>query len=158
VAAFDRVIKQPVHAVAVVAIILRGVDPALGRDGVRAAGAVMKREAVHVVALLAERRRRGRPGETRSDHQDRVLAPRRRAHQLHLEPAPVPFLFNGPVRYPAVEHRALLQRQPIQPASTATGTAVKPAKTRIANTRETTRRAGVIRALFSPSVWNMLQM
>jgi hypothetical protein len=38
VAALDGVVEQPVHAVAVVAVVLRGVDPALRGDAVRRAG------------------------------------------------------------------------------------------------------------------------
>src|SRR3712207_7078253 len=37
VAALDRVVEQPVHAVAVVAVVLRGVDAALRGDAVRPA-------------------------------------------------------------------------------------------------------------------------
>src|ERR1019366_6657850 len=55
VTAFDRVLKQAEDAVAVVAIILRGVNPSLGCDGVCAARRVVKRKAFDVVALLAER-------------------------------------------------------------------------------------------------------
>jgi hypothetical protein len=55
VAAFDCVLKQAVDAVAVVAIILCGINPTLGCDGVCAAGAVVKRKAFDTIALLAER-------------------------------------------------------------------------------------------------------
>jgi hypothetical protein len=37
VAALDGVVEEPVDAVAVVAVVLRGVDSALRRDAVRAA-------------------------------------------------------------------------------------------------------------------------
>ena len=42
IAALDRVVEQPVDAVAVVLVILRGVDAALRRDAVRAARAVLE--------------------------------------------------------------------------------------------------------------------
>ena len=45
IAALDGVVKQPVDAVAVVLIILGGVDAALGGDAVGAARAVLKAEA-----------------------------------------------------------------------------------------------------------------
>jgi hypothetical protein len=46
VAAFDRVVEEAVHAVAVVLVVLGGVDAALRGDAVRAAGAVVEAEAV----------------------------------------------------------------------------------------------------------------
>src|SRR5580704_11553466 len=52
VATLHRVLEEAKNAVAVVAVVLGGVDAALGGDGVRAARGVVKREAVDVVALL----------------------------------------------------------------------------------------------------------
>ena len=46
VAALDRVVEEAIDAVAVVLVVLRGVDAALGGDAVRAAGAVVNAEAV----------------------------------------------------------------------------------------------------------------
>ena len=46
VAALDRVVEQPVHAVAVVAVVLGGVDAALRGDAVRAARAVLVAEGL----------------------------------------------------------------------------------------------------------------
>ena len=54
VAAFEGVVEQAVHAVAVVLVILGGVDAALGRDGVGAAWAIVKHEAFHFVAEIGE--------------------------------------------------------------------------------------------------------
>ena len=64
VAALDRVVEEAVDAVAVVAVVLRRVDAALRGDAVRAAGRVVEREQLDVVAELAERRRGRRAGET----------------------------------------------------------------------------------------------
>ena len=74
VAALDRVVEQPLDAVAVVLVVLRGVDPALRGDAVRAARAVLDAEAQDVVAELAERRGRRRAGQAGADDDDRVLA------------------------------------------------------------------------------------
>ena len=115
----------------------------------------MKREAAHLVALLAERGGRGGPRQARADDQDGVLSPVGGAHQLHVEAAPVPLLFNRSRGDLAVEHLTLLQR--IQPASTATGTEIKPANTRIATPRDIIRKTVELRASFKPSVWSMLQ-
>ena len=57
VAAFDRVIKEAMHAIAVVLVVLRRIDAALGRDGVRTTGGILEAEALHLVAQLRERRR-----------------------------------------------------------------------------------------------------
>ena len=65
VAALDRVVEQAVDAVAVVLVVLRGVDAALRGDAVGAARAVLDAEVEDVVAQLAERgggRRAGQPG------------------------------------------------------------------------------------------------
>src|SRR3712207_3367864 len=56
VPALDRVVEQPVHAVAVVAVVLRGIDTALRRDAVRATRAVLVPERLDLVALLGQRR------------------------------------------------------------------------------------------------------
>ena len=66
VAALHRVIEEAKDAVAVVPVILRGVDAALRGDRVRAARAVVKRKTIHAIALLAERSSRGCSGESRS--------------------------------------------------------------------------------------------
>ena len=55
VAALDRVVEEPIDAVAVVLVVLRGVDAALRGDTVRAARAVLDAEVEDVVAQLAER-------------------------------------------------------------------------------------------------------
>ena len=71
VAAFDGVVEQAVDRVAVVAIVLGGVDAALGGDAVRAPRAVLVAEALDVVAGFAERRRRGAAGQSGADDDDR---------------------------------------------------------------------------------------
>jgi hypothetical protein len=59
----SRVVEEAVDAVAVVLVVLRGVDAALGGDGVGAARAVLVAEALHVVAELGERGGGGAAGE-----------------------------------------------------------------------------------------------
>jgi len=90
IAALHRVIEQAENAVAVVLIILGGVDAALRGDAVGAARAVLEAEALHVVAELGEGGRSRAAGQARSHHDDRVLALVGRVHQLHFELAPVP--------------------------------------------------------------------
>src|SRR5260370_35453413 len=57
VAALHGVVEEAEDTVAVVPVVLGRVHPALGRDGMSAARGVVEREALHVVALLAERGR-----------------------------------------------------------------------------------------------------
>ena len=73
VAALDRVVEQPVDAVAVVLIVLRRVDAALRRDAVRAPRRILEAEALDVVSELAERRRGRAAGEPRADDDDGVF-------------------------------------------------------------------------------------
>ena len=82
VAALDRVVEQPVDAVAVVAVVLGGVDAALRGDRVRAARAVLVAEGLDVVAELGQGRRGGAAGQAGADDDDRDLALVGRVDQL----------------------------------------------------------------------------
>src|SRR6185436_6197723 len=126
--AFDRVIEEAIHAVAVVLVVLRGVDAALRRDAVRAPGGVLDAEVQDVVAQLAKRRRRRRAGQAGADDDDRVLPLVGRVDQLHLELVPVPLLADRAGRHSPIElhdrtpakwaHRAMTMKPPA--ISTAT--------------------------------------
>jgi len=94
IAALNRIVEEAEDAVAVVAVVLGGVDPALRRDTMRPPRRILEAKTFDLVAELAERCRRGRAGEPAADHEDGVFPLVRRIHQLHLEPVPVPFLFN----------------------------------------------------------------
>src|SRR5206468_1218687 len=54
VAAFDGIVKKPIHAVAVVLVILGGVDAPLGGDAVRPARTVLVTEAAHLITQFGE--------------------------------------------------------------------------------------------------------
>jgi hypothetical protein len=103
VAALDRVVKETVDAVAVVAIVLGRVDAALCGHAVGAARAVLIGVALDVVALLAQRSCRRRAGQPGADDDDIELAPVRRIDQLHVEARLVPDLFDGAGRHLAVQ-------------------------------------------------------
>ena len=92
VAALHRVVEQPIDAVAVVAVVLRGVDAALRGDAVRAPRAVEDAEQLDAIALFAQRRRRRRAGQAGADDDDFVFAPVGRIDQLVLEFPAVPLL------------------------------------------------------------------
>jgi len=70
VAPFDGVVEEAVYAVAVVLIIFGSVDPSLGGNTVCAAGAVMERKALDVVAQFAEGCGSGSAGEAGTDDDD----------------------------------------------------------------------------------------
>ena len=85
VAALDRVVEEAEDRVAVALVVLGGVDAALGGDRVRPPGAVVVREDLDVVALLAQRgggRGAGQAGAD-DDHVEAAAVVGR--HQLHVE-------------------------------------------------------------------------
>src|SRR5580698_3481344 len=55
IAALYRVVEEAVYAVAIILIIFCGVDAALGRDGMRTTGRILKAEALYVVSKLSQR-------------------------------------------------------------------------------------------------------
>ncbi len=74
VAALDCVVKEAEDAVAVVLIIFRGIDSALGGDAMSAARAVLVTEALHVVTELAQRCRGSAAGQAAA-HDDYLKFP-----------------------------------------------------------------------------------
>ena len=57
VSPFDGVVEEPIDAVAVVLIVLGGVNSTLGGNRVRPARAVLVTETLDIESLLAKRRR-----------------------------------------------------------------------------------------------------
>ena len=92
IAAFDRVVKQPEDAVAIVLIIFRGVDAALGGDAVGAARAVLVTEAFHVVAELAQRGGGRSAGQSAADDDDFKFPAVIRSDQARVVLVAGPFL------------------------------------------------------------------
>jgi hypothetical protein len=81
IAAFNRVIKQSENAVAIVLVILGGIDPALGRNGMGATRRILITKTFHAVTKLTQRGR-GRPaGQSRADHNDLKFAAIIRANE-----------------------------------------------------------------------------
>jgi hypothetical protein len=95
VATLHCVIEEAVDAVTVILIIFGGVDAALGGDRVRAAGRILKAEALDVVAQLAEGCGGGGAGQARPHDDDIVAALVGWIDQLHFETCVVPGLFDG---------------------------------------------------------------
>ena len=94
IAAFDSVVEEPVHAVAVVLIILRSIDAALRGDGVGAAGRILKAKAFDVIAEFAEGRGRGSSRQARADDDEGVLALVGGIDELQIEARLLPCLLN----------------------------------------------------------------
>ncbi len=92
VAALDRVVEQPVGGVAVLLVVLRGVDAALGGDRVGTARGVLVAEGLHLVAGFAERGSGGATGQAGADDDDRELAAVGRVDEVSLELAGGPLL------------------------------------------------------------------
>ncbi len=105
VPALDRVVEQPVHAVAVVAVVLRRVDAALGGDRVGPARGVLVAELDDAVALFGQRGPGRAAGQAGADHDHGVLAAVGRVDQPGLEPAGAPALLDGPFGRPGVGQR-----------------------------------------------------
>ena len=74
VAAFHGVVEETVNGVAVVLVVLCGVDTALSGDGVRAAGGILDAEVIYVETHLAEGGGCGGACETRTYHDDVEVA------------------------------------------------------------------------------------
>src|SRR2546423_8852055 len=70
IAAFDRIVKQPENAVAIVLIIFGGVDSALRGDGMGASGRILITKTFHPIAKLAQSGRGRSAGQPRAHHDD----------------------------------------------------------------------------------------
>ena len=95
VTAFYGVVKQTPDAIAVVRIILGGIDASLGGDTVRTAGTVLYAERLDVIAQFGQRCRRGTTGQTGSDHNDFELSLIGRIDQFQFKKMFVPFFCKG---------------------------------------------------------------
>jgi hypothetical protein len=118
VAALHRVVEEAKDAVAVILVILGGVNAALRGDGVGTAGRILEAEAFDIVAEFAERGGGRRAGESGANDDEGMAALIGRVDQLHLELRAFPGIFNRTGRNSCVEfHRGHLTH----PASTLTG-------------------------------------
>ena len=93
--AFDGVVEEAVNGVAVVLVVLGGVNATLCRDGVSAARAVLIAETVDLVAELGKGGGGGTSGETGSDDDDFELPLVGRVDQLGVHLVGRPFVGQG---------------------------------------------------------------
>jgi hypothetical protein len=82
IAAFDRVVEQPEHAIPVVLVILGGIDSTLGSDTMRAPWTVLETEAFYIVAKFGKGRRCRSSGQPGADYQNIKLSFVSRTDQL----------------------------------------------------------------------------
>src|SRR5687767_2956679 len=95
VTALHGVIEKPPDGVAVVLIVLCGIDSALCSDRVRPPRTVLVAEAFYPVAEFAEGRCGGCTGETGADDDDLVFAAIGRVDQLRFELVLLPLFLEG---------------------------------------------------------------
>ena len=107
VAALDRVVEQAEDRVTVTVVVLRGVDPALGGDRVRATSRVVEREGLHVVAQFGHRGGGRRTCEAGPDDDDVELPLVVRVDQAHLELVVLPHVLDRLVRDLGVERHGV---------------------------------------------------
>ena len=93
IAAFDCVVEKPIHTVAIVLVVLCGIDAALSRDAMRTPRAILVAETFHLVTLLSERRCGGSTRQAAANNQDFEPAPVVRGDQLRVKTILAPFLF-----------------------------------------------------------------
>ena len=98
VAALYGIVEEAVNAVAVVLVVLGGVDAALRGNGMRAAGAVLIAEALDIIALLRQARRGGRARQPAPDHYHAVFAAVRGVYKLGMRLKVGPLLGYRPFR------------------------------------------------------------
>src|SRR5207237_10275394 len=84
IAALDRVLKQPENAIAVVLIIFRCVDSALGSNGMGATRRILITKTLHPITKFAEGGRSRSPGQSRADHNDLKFATSIWANQTRM--------------------------------------------------------------------------
>src|SRR5690606_26785535 len=176
VAPLDRVIEEPENAVAVVAIVLGGVDAPLRRHAVGTARAILITETGNLIAHLAQRcrcRRASQPGP----HDDDVKAAAvGRVHQFQLKAGLVPLFFNRAGRHSGIQGRLGECRNSLHcrssrschrnfpfrsyckmPNWTANGTAANPTGTTMATIHATPRATAPHSRVPAPNVRNTLQ-
>ena len=155
IASLDRVVEQPKDRVAVVRVVLRGVDAALRRNAVGAARGIVVRNVDDPIPQLAERGGGRRARESSSDDDHGVFPLVRRTDQLHLELVPLPLGLERARRDARIQRRRAAHR--IHPANTATGMSANPTATATATTTATGRWKGCGVGRATPSVRAELQ-
>ena len=108
VTALDRVIEEAADAVAIVVVVLGGIDATLGCDGVGAAGAVLVAVALDLVAEFGEGGCRSATSQAGAHDDDLVLPLIGRVHELEVKAVLVPLLLDRAVWDSGIEFHGWL--------------------------------------------------
>lgn len=81
----DGIIKQAIHTVTVILVILGGIDPALGCDRVCPAGAILIAECLYIIAQLTKGSGSGGPGQPGTHYNNGIFTFIGRIDQLEIE-------------------------------------------------------------------------
>ncbi len=138
--------------VAVVVIVLGGVDAPLSCNGVGPPGGVMEGEDLDVVTEFAEAGGCGGPGEAGAHDDDLELPLVRRVDELHGELVVLPLVGDGADRDFGVEVDHLSS-----PKAMKRGGMAKPTVIRADTAMAKTRRAALKRGWLIPTLWNIDQ-
>src|SRR5437588_4421504 len=125
IAAFDGVVKQSENAVAIVLVILGGIDPALRRNGMGATRRILVTKTFHAVTKFTQSGRGRSAGQSGTDHNDLKFAAIIRANETRIILVVTPFLLKRTGRNFAGEfsdHNCCAGW--MRPSKTATGMAV----------------------------------
>jgi len=114
VASLDGVIEESEIGVAIILVVLGGVDATLGGHRVGPTGTVLDAEVQHAVAQLAQGGGRGPPGQAGSHHKDGVLALVGRGDQGHMAAMVAPLAFQGTGGDAGVQDSGRLLRRSVQ--------------------------------------------
>src|SRR5438874_1976988 len=125
IATFDRVVKQSENAVAIVLVILGGIDPALRRNGMGATRRILITKTFHAITKFTQSGRGRSAGQPRTDHNDLKFAAIIRANETRIILVVTPFSLERTGRNFAGEfsdHNCCAGW--MRPSKTATGMAV----------------------------------
>src|SRR5690606_32271602 len=153
VAALDGVVEEAVDRVAVVVIVLGGVDTALGGDGVRTPRRVVEGEHLHLVAQLTEGSGRRGAGEAGADDDDLELPLVGGVDEPDRELVALPLVLQRTGRDLGVEDDAHERN----PKATAYGGSRKPTHSTAASAVAKARRIPLNRGWLIPMLWNIDQ-
>ena len=103
IATFDRVVKKPENAIAIVLVIFRCVNSALSSNTVSASRAVLITEALHLVAEFSQGCCGGTTGQTASDDDDLKFPAIVRTNQSSVVLVVCPFFSQWARRNPGIK-------------------------------------------------------
>ena len=123
ISSLDRVVKQPVHRITVILIILGRINSTLGRNRVRPTRAILETEGFYPIPQLRQTCGSRGPCQTRPDHNHLVLPLVGGIHQTRIRLKPCPLVSQRTLRNSRIQLHGR-----IQPSITPTGMELNPTK------------------------------